>query len=245
MNIQIFGSKKDFDTKKAERYFKERGIKAQFIDMKEKGMSKGEFNSVCQAVGGYEKYMAPAVFRQACVITFVDLAPWESPAVFGKDDFGDGAQDTLNEILKYCGDTDKTYYLGGYSLAGLFALWAAYQTDVFSGIVAASPSMLPCIRKELPTQRACRASGRSCRWFPGFDDYMDEHELKSDHIYLSLGDKDEKTRNPVMQTVGDKIRAAHVGLEAKNVDCILEWNQGNHFKEPDLRMAKGFAWLMD
>lgn len=41
MNIQIFGSKKDFDTKKAERYFKERGIKAQFIDMKEKGMSKG------------------------------------------------------------------------------------------------------------------------------------------------------------------------------------------------------------
>lgn len=55
MNIQIFGSKKDFDTKKAERYFKERRIKAQFIDMKEKGMSKGEFNSVCQAVGGYQK----------------------------------------------------------------------------------------------------------------------------------------------------------------------------------------------
>ncbi len=55
MNIQIFGSKKDFDTKKAERYFKERGIKAQFIDMKEKGMSKGEFNSVCQSVGGYQK----------------------------------------------------------------------------------------------------------------------------------------------------------------------------------------------
>lgn len=55
MNIQIFGSKKDFDTKKAERYFKERRIKAQFIDMKEKGMSKGEFNLVCQAVGGYQK----------------------------------------------------------------------------------------------------------------------------------------------------------------------------------------------
>ena len=59
MNIQIFGSKKDFDTKKAERYFKERGIKAQFIDMKEKGLSKGEFNSVCQAVGGYEKLIDP------------------------------------------------------------------------------------------------------------------------------------------------------------------------------------------
>lgn len=52
MNIQIFGTKKSFDTKKAERYFKERGIKYQYIDMKEKGMSRGEFNSVKQAVGG-------------------------------------------------------------------------------------------------------------------------------------------------------------------------------------------------
>ena len=52
MNIHIFGTKKCFDTKKAERYFKERGVKYQFIDMKEKGMSRGEFNSVKQAVGG-------------------------------------------------------------------------------------------------------------------------------------------------------------------------------------------------
>lgn len=55
MNIQIFGVKKCFDTKKAERYFKERGIKYQFIDMKEKGMSRGEFCSVKQAVGGMDK----------------------------------------------------------------------------------------------------------------------------------------------------------------------------------------------
>lgn len=54
MNIQIFGTKKCNDTKKAERFFKERGIKYQFIDMKEKGMSKGEFNSVAQANGGLE-----------------------------------------------------------------------------------------------------------------------------------------------------------------------------------------------
>ena len=55
MNIQIFGTKKCNDTKKAERFFKERGIKYQFIDMKEKGLSKGEFQSVCQAIGGYDK----------------------------------------------------------------------------------------------------------------------------------------------------------------------------------------------
>ena len=54
MNIQIFGTKKCNDTKKAERYFKERGIKFQFIDMKEKGMSKGEFLSVAQTNGGME-----------------------------------------------------------------------------------------------------------------------------------------------------------------------------------------------
>ena len=54
MNIQIFGTKKCNDTKKAERFFKERGIKYQFIDMKEKGMSKGEFTSVASANGGIE-----------------------------------------------------------------------------------------------------------------------------------------------------------------------------------------------
>ena len=53
MNIQIFGTNKSFDTKKAQRWFKERGIKFQMIDMKEKGMSRGEFDNVCRAVGGW------------------------------------------------------------------------------------------------------------------------------------------------------------------------------------------------
>lgn len=64
MNIQIFGTKKCFDTKKAIRYFKERGIKAQFVDMKEKGLSKGEYNSVKQAVGGLEKMLDPKCKNQ-------------------------------------------------------------------------------------------------------------------------------------------------------------------------------------
>ena len=57
MNIQIFGTKKSFDTKKAQRYFKERRIKVQFIDLKEKEMSKGELTSVMQAVGGIDKLL--------------------------------------------------------------------------------------------------------------------------------------------------------------------------------------------
>ena len=55
MNIQIFGTKKSSDTRKAERFFKERGIRFQSVDMKEKGLSKGEFQSVMQAVGGKDK----------------------------------------------------------------------------------------------------------------------------------------------------------------------------------------------
>ena len=57
MNVQIFGTKKSFDTKKAQRYFKERRIKVQFIDLKEKEMSKGELKSVMQAVGGIDKLL--------------------------------------------------------------------------------------------------------------------------------------------------------------------------------------------
>ena len=59
MNIQIFGTTKCFDTKKAQRYFKERGIKFQMIDLKEKGMSRGEFDNVARALGGWEKMVNP------------------------------------------------------------------------------------------------------------------------------------------------------------------------------------------
>ncbi len=151
-----------------------------------------------------------------------ELSPWEAPAVFGNESFGNGAKDTLDEILKYCEDSTKTYCIGGYSLAGLFALWAAYQTDMFKAVAAVSPSM----------------------WFPGFDDLMKENEIKCGNVYLSLGDKEEKARNPVMATVGDKIRWADAWLEEQNVNCILEWNAGNHFREPDLRTAKGLAWTI-
>ena len=59
MNIQIYGTKKSSDTRKAERFFKERGIKFQSIDLNQKGLSKGEFNSVMQAVGGIDAMIDP------------------------------------------------------------------------------------------------------------------------------------------------------------------------------------------
>ena len=152
----------------------------------------------------------------------LDLSPWPAPAVFGKEGFGNGAADTLDEVLKICTDQEKTYFIGGYSLAGLFALWAAYQTDVFKGVAAASPSM----------------------WFPGFADYMRENTIHAKSVYLSLGDKEEKTRNPVMATVGDRIREGYGLLQEHGIKATLEWNQGNHFKDADIRTAKAFAWVI-
>lgn len=151
-----------------------------------------------------------------------DLSPWNAPAVFGREDFGNGAASFLERILELCNDSSKTYIIGGYSLAGLFALWAAYQTDVFRGVAAASPSL----------------------WFPGFTEYIYERSIKSSYVYLSLGDKEEKTRNPVMATVGDRIRTAYDYLKTQTENCILEWNEGNHFKDADLRTARAFLWVM-
>ena len=151
-----------------------------------------------------------------------DLSPWKAPAVFGKEDFGEGAEKSLAELLKLCSDENKTYYIGGYSLAGLFALWAAYQTDKFAGVAAASPSM----------------------WFPGFTDYMKDHEIRTGAVYLSLGDKEEKARNPIMATVGDRIRDTYSLLSERGVRSVLEWNEGNHFKDADVRTAKAFSWVI-
>lgn len=159
-----------------------------------------------------------------------DLSPWPAPAVFGNEDFGEGAAAVLGflqeEVLppvKPGGErADQKVYLGGYSLAGLFALWAGFQTDRFDGIAAASPSI----------------------WFPGFIEYMRDHEMGAEAVYLSLGDREERTRNPVMSRVGICIREAQDILAGGGTDCLLEWNKGNHFREPDLRTARAFAWLM-
>ena len=151
-----------------------------------------------------------------------DLSPWKAPAVFGNQDFGNGAADFLKTITELCSDPHKTYYLGGYSLAGLFSLWAAYQTNLFAGIAAASPSV----------------------WFPGFLDYAKTHKFQSSCVYLSLGDREERTKNSVMAAVGDCIRAYDNWLKEQKIQCTLEWNKGNHFQDPGLRTARAFSWVL-
>ncbi len=155
-----------------------------------------------------------------------DLTPWPAGPVFGKEGFGDGAPATLKRILRLISELEKDrprrYWLAGYSLAGLFALWAAYQTDLFAGIAAVSPSV----------------------WYPGWIDYAAARSIRTPRVYLSLGDREERTKNPVMASVGTAIRQQEKILKESGTETILEWNAGNHFADSDLRTAKGMAWLL-
>ena len=152
-----------------------------------------------------------------------DLSPYKAKAVFGKDDFGDGALNTLKEILSECNDFNKTYIIGGYSLAALFAIWASYNTNIFQGVAASSPSI----------------------WFPDFITYMNNNIIKTNNVYLSLGDQEEKTKNPIMSKVGMCIKEAYELLKDNNINCFLEYNRGNHFIDADIRTAKAFAWIIN
>ena len=161
-----------------------------------------------------------------------ELSPWEASPAFGKKSFGSGATDTLEFIEsrlilkvkeKYDFSDNVQVILGGYSLAGLFSLWSAYKSNIFSGIAAASPSV----------------------WFNGWEEFMDINTPLSNTIYLSLGDSEEKTKNKVMSAVGDNIRKQEKLLKNDNINTILEWNKGGHFSNSDLRVAKAFTWCIE
>ena len=121
---------------------------------------------------------------------------------------------------------EQEHWLAGYSLAGLFALWSAYECDIFSGIACCSGSL----------------------WFKDWDIYMREHTLKRKcSVYLSLGGKEEKTKNAVMATVGDRTREQEkLLLEDPFAErVVLEWNPGGHFADSGKRLAKGIRWMME
>ena len=175
------------------------------------------------------------------------LSPWYAPAVRGTQAFAGHAQDTLyfleqslipslmsqfpalaSDIIKKKKEngSNGTIGIGGYSLAGLFALWASCKSSSFQGTAAVSPSV----------------------WFPGWLPFLAEHPVQAGCVYLSLGRKEEKAGNPVMAQVGDALRETRAMLDQRSdprVSNILEWNPGNHFFEPQRRMAKGLAWLLE
>lgn len=182
----------------------------EFIDNEVAHINPGDFRLITVKVNNWN----------------TDLSPWEAPPVFGNTRFGKGATETLSlltkSIIPSLGCSRAELFIGGYSLSGLFALWAACNTSIFKGVVAASPSA----------------------WFPGFVDYVKNNQVRTQAVYLSLGDKEEKTRNPVMATVGNAMRELCEIISGQGVECTLEWNEGNHFRNPDLRTAKGFSYIL-
>ncbi len=160
-----------------------------------------------------------------------DFSPWEF-TLNKKMSFAGGGRRTLDrladECIPYC---EKEYGLTGrriicgYSLAGLFSLWAFYETGLFSGVISCSGSL----------------------WFGDWISYAESHSAPPDScVYISLGDREEKARDRIMATVGDCTRRQYeIICEDKNVSRhILEWNEGGHFNEPEMRLAKGIRWMM-
>ena len=157
-----------------------------------------------------------------------EMSPWACPPVGkGEAPCTGGADKYLSALTKSIvpaikckmSNEPEEIVIGGYSLAGLFAVYSLYKTDMFSRAISASGSM----------------------WFPGFKEYTDTHVFckKPDRVYFSLGDTEAKTKNPMLRTVEDRTREMVESYRGFGVDTVFEMNPGNHFKDPDIRLAKG------
>ena len=164
-----------------------------------------------------------------------ELTPWEMPLLRGKGNFGNGADKTLKfikeklipSLAEFINIQDKNvkYVLGGYSLAGLFSLWSGYKVNIFAGTAGVSPSV----------------------WYKNWMDFVKDSKPLVNNIYLSLGDLEEKTKHQTLSKIGDNIREyIEILKNSEDIEnCILDWNEGNHFRDSDIRMGKGFIWTLE
>lgn len=162
-----------------------------------------------------------------------DMSPWECPPLTRDDaPCGGRAPEQLERLtgaimpaVEGCLPRPAAYSaLAGYSLAGLFALWASYRADRFSRIASASGSL----------------------WFPGFSDFARENRFACipDCVYLSLGNREHKTPNRMLRSVRQNTLAFADLLQERGVPHIFEMNPGNHFVDTEMRMAKGISWML-
>ena len=160
----------------------------------------------------------------------VELMPWPDAAMSRREHAGECAGHTLSHITEALIPFLRERYgplpivLGGYSLGGLFALWAASRCPCFAAVAAVSPSV----------------------WIAGWLGHAAAHPVQARHVYLSLGLREERTRNCAIARVGDNIRFEHELLQRQpGVErCVLEWNEGGHFAHCAQRTARGFAWCV-
>ena len=195
-----------------------------------------------------------------------NFSPWCAPRVFAKGpNFGDGAQKTLDTLINHVIPwteselTDPPTYrvLVGYSLAGLFSLWAGVSQQVARGCQPddvpsqPGPSSQPGAPyvDAVPTptfQRIGAVSGSF--WFPGLLDYVDQQlsggAVGLTHAYLSLGDREARTPNPQIMHVRENAELLASKLENAGITSTFELNRGNHFQNVEGRMQKALDWLV-
>ena len=156
----------------------------------------------------------------------LDLMPWPDRKISKDPMAGRCAEETLRRILDDIvpNFSEMPIILGGYSLAGLFSLWAATQTDRFTAIAAASPSL----------------------WIADWDIYAQGHPVKAKDVYLSLGDREEISRNNAIARIGDRVRAQYDQLTTQlgTEHSTLIWEEGSHFSDNAGRLARAFLWCM-
>ena len=191
-----------------------------------------------------------------------NFSPWCAPRVFAKGpNFGDGAQKTLdtliNQVIPWAESelTESPAYrvLVGYSLAGLFSLWAgvsqpgAPHVDAPSQPGPSSQSGAPHVDAPIGTfQRIGAVSGSF--WFPRLLDYVDQQlsggAVGLTHAYLSLGDREARTPNPQIMHVRENAELLASKLESARITSMFELNRGNHFQNVEGRMQKALEWLV-
>ena len=188
-----------------------------------------------------------------------NFSPWCAPRVFAKGpNFGDGAQKTLdtliNQVIPWAESelTDPPAYrmLVGYSLAGLFSLWAGVSQQVARGCQHGAATVQPgAPHVDTPAatfQRIGAVSGSF--WFPGLLDYVDQQlsggAVGLTHAYLSLGDREARTPNPQIMHVRENAELLASKLESARITSTFELNRGNHFQNVEGRMQKALDWLV-
>ena len=183
-----------------------------------------------------------------------NFSPWCAPRVFAKGpNFGDGAQKTLDTLINHVIPwteselTDPPTYrvLVGYSLAGLFSLWAGVSQQVARG--CQHDATAPHVDAPAATfQRIGAVSGSF--WFPGLLDYVDQQlsggVVGLTHAYLSLGDREARTPNPQIMHVRENAELLASKLESVGITSTFELNRGNHFQNVEGRMQKALDWLV-
>ena len=189
-----------------------------------------------------------------------NFSPWCAPRVFAKGpNFGDGAQKTLdtliNQVIPWAeselAESPAYRMLVGYSLAGLFSLWAGVTQAGAPQQVARGyqPDDAPSQPYAAPTptfQRIGAVSGSF--WFPGLLDYVDQQlsggMVGLTHAYLSLGDREARTPNPQIMHVRENAELLASKLESVGITSTFELNRGNHFQNVEGRMQKALDWLV-